>query len=951
MPNFPKRLSLDIYALVILPRVLIVFAIAALLGSTGCGQHGWTVISQSRPGALISYQEYRMPNGLRVIQAPDRMSPLVAVNVTYDVGSRDEVPGKSGLAHFCEHMMFKGSPRVAAGEHFALINGVGGSADAYTYQDRTTFSETLPANQLPLALFLEADRMHGIDIRPDHLEQVRQEVMEEKREDHDDLPYDAATSACSAVSYTKFAYQHKPIGTNADLSSITTDDVRGFVEKYYRPNEAVLVICGNFDVRAARSVIDRDFGDIPSGPDVAEPDNTEPLPHSRSEKYVDDEFARREMYARGYITVGETDPDFMALDMLAVILCHGEDSPLQNALVNQFGASDVWASISAHPTGSLFEITYKRPCNYANANDFREARTAIDSAVARIRDEGVTDDQMCRADAYVQTSTLADIQTRSGRAALLAQYAIQEHDPNRINTFIDRALKVRPEDIQRVCRRYLDPVSMCEVYSGPNDLWANPTNSDPPIPAVHLARQETPPAGSSTIDLPKHLAPIDSQNDIPSLPQPETMTLPNGLRLILSEDHHIPLVGAYAYTGAGEVDQNRPGIAVMTLEAECADTIGQSPKAFRASVERNGLDIKPEIYTDYARLCVGGKSDKIHRIVSTLSDILQRPTFDPTEVDRIGISEMSERLDSEYDSRHMFYNIGLGCLGRGTPYSLPLSNWRDIYHVNRADMIAFWSKNVRANRTIIVMVGDFDSKTVKSMLTAEFKNWTPGKPWTPVPAPVGGIRAPMTVVNWRRGRIAMFEVSSRVPGLLDKGHAAFAVLDTILARSSSSRLFRALRGRNGDAYAASSTITDFRSWSKWTFYTAVEASKTDEFYSKLYDEVAEIRSQPVTREELESAKRELIGRLTISWESPVTQATYESASELKHLPPKFWSQYIAAIQAVTPIDIYQSAARYLSDDNLCVVAIGPAHVIAPTLSRYGQVKILDYRGQPSTGPN
>lgn len=925
--SFPRLIRLSIACAILVPC------------AAGCAPQPWRHVAQSPPHALVPFDEYVLPNGLHVILSPDPSSPIVAVDVTYNAGSRNETPGKSGLAHFCEHMMFKGSAQVAAGEHFTLVHAVGGSANAETGMDDTRFHEELPANQLPLGLFLEADRMRGIDVEPEHIEQVRREVLDEKREKHDDIAYDLETSTLHAIAYTKFPYQHPTIGSDADILSITAADVKDFVHEYYTPNRAALCICGRFDPASARALVEKYFGGIPQGPDVPELDVAEPTPHPRSVKYVDDKLALREMYLRGYVTVSQHDSDYAALQVLATVLAEGDESPLQQRLRYGMGAQDVTAWLYPFRSGSMFEIS----CKYlggrvASADDLQPMRTAIDEEIGQIRDNGITADQLQRALAADRYAVADGTQTRLDRAEVLAANEIYDHNPNRINTFIDELSRVTTADVQRVCRRYLDPTQMCEVYAGRNDDWTAPA-ADAIVPPIDTAAN--PPAN----DVPKKLGPI-APFDEPAAPSMPVISLPNGLRLILAEDHRTPLVTAYAYIGAGEVDEPRPAVALLTMEGECAGVAGKSTTDFNLYLERHGLNISQGIYDDYSRLQVAGTSDQTDAVISTLGDILQHPSFPKTEIDQIVADDTANLFDYDFNSGTMFRDIERSRLAAGTPYTMKYSRMEDVERVSLADMKRFWAGKVRPNRTILVIAGDFDKRRVAEQCALEFKSWKPGQPWTAPRSPSGKIGPRLNILDWPRSNTARFDLSCRAPGFADKDIAAFEVVDEI----AKTRLHHALREINGDAYTVSTKVTEYLGWGDWTFKTSTAIANINPFYTSLYRQIALLRTEPVSEDELTLAKRTLIGRTTITWEAPLTQAEYAKDDALHHLPPQYWNDRITAVQAVTATDVYRAAAKYWADDNLCVIAIGPAKRLQPVLARYGKVDLLDFRGNPEHAP-
>ncbi|MGE5814197.1 MAG: M16 family metallopeptidase, partial [Acidobacteriota bacterium] len=240
----------------------------------------------------VTFSETKLPNGLRVIVAEDHSAPVFSIAVNYDVGSRNERQGRTGFAHLFEHMMFKGSQNVGAGEHFWLVFNNGGNMNGTTNNDRTLYFETLPSNQLDLALFLESDRMRSLDITKENLDNQRNAVQEERRLGVDNQPYGKTFESIDALAYENFAYKHSVIGSMADLSAATVDDVASFFKTYYAPNNAVLAIVGDIDTKQTLEKVRQYFGSIPSQPAAPSVDMTEPPQKSERRETISDPLAR-----------------------------------------------------------------------------------------------------------------------------------------------------------------------------------------------------------------------------------------------------------------------------------------------------------------------------------------------------------------------------------------------------------------------------------------------------------------------------------------------------------------------------------------------------------------------------------------------------------------------------------------------------------------------------------
>jgi len=926
---------------------------------TGCSPHQPNEVRHSKPGDLIPFDEYALPNGLRVILSPDQQSPIVSVDVAYDVGSRNEVPGKTGLAHFCEHMMFKGSAQVAAGEHRALVERVGGYSNADTDKDLTHYYDTVPANQLKLALFLESDRMRGLNILPGHIEQVRREVLDEKRENHQDIPYDDVATVSDDTTYTKFPYQHPTIGITSDLQSITESDVHSFLDTYYKPNCAAIAICGRFDPATIRATIQRYFGDIPRGNDLPAVDDIEPATHVRGVKYVDDPYGRRGTYARNYITVPAQDPDVYPLDLLSVVLAHGDESPLQRVVADALGASKVRAQFIPRRDASIFRISLRYP--YAPLTGGEAAspmRDAIDREIKRIADNGVTADQLHRAQTYLYVTLLAGIQSRQNRASLLAEDAIWFNDPNQVNEVKDHIMAVSPADIQRVCRKYLDATSMTEVYTGPNARWAD---AEPVHPSASVSsnsilsriaavfgRGSTPSAVSidtTTVDMPKRLGPIAPVEPTP-LTLPKPISLPNGLKLILCEDHRTPVVNLEAYVDAGSSDEEKLGLANVSLVDACKGVQGLSADAFDHLLADRGITANAHCYLDYGTINVDGPSSATSDIVTTMTSILTHASFPQERVSREQQADLAAHTDIDHNADSLFHNVRMAQLAHGTTYAAPWSNSASIAAIKRSDIITYYQRVMRPNRTILVVTGDFNGARIETEIRARIAHWTAGTPWHPIAGPKPTGRTTINTIDWPYNHSAEIEISCIAPTLNDADVAAFDVADQILARGPASRLHKALRDRPASAYSVNSQIDDYRTWSCWTFGTGVSADDFATSFPIVFKEIGRIRLEPVSAEELADAKASLSGGLLMNWDLATTQAGWAKSAVMMHLPLDYGSRYLAAIQSVTPQDVYRVANTYFAANRLSITVIGPETKTGPTLSAYGQVVRLDHYGVP-----
>jgi predicted Zn-dependent peptidase len=412
----------------------------------------------------VTFTDTKLKNGLRVIISEDHSAPVFSVAVNYNVGSRDERKGRTGFAHLFEHMMFKGSEQVGPGEHFTLIFNNGGSMNGTTNEDRTLYFDTLPANQLDLALFLEADRMWSLDITKDNLDNQRNAVQEERRLGVDNQAYGRTFEAVNELAYQNFAYAHSVIGSMADLNAADVSDVKAFFKMYYAPNNAVLSIVG--DVKAADCLqkVQKYFDRIPSQPAPPAVDMTEPPQTAERRQTLDDALAKLPRVDISWHTPAASTPDDDALTILGSVLSSGRSSRFYDNLVRQRQlTTGLFAGTSGMRGPSLFQVGGTVQLGKSVA----DLENGIYAEIEKIKNGPLADWEMEKARNSQKRAFVAGLGSSLQRAVLLGQYALYFNDPNIINTRADRLGKVAAADVQRVARQYLTQANRSVIITNP----------------------------------------------------------------------------------------------------------------------------------------------------------------------------------------------------------------------------------------------------------------------------------------------------------------------------------------------------------------------------------------------------------------------------------------------------------------------------------------------------
>ncbi|HEV8383713.1 MAG TPA: pitrilysin family protein [Candidatus Acidoferrales bacterium] len=412
----------------------------------------------------IPFKEYKLKNGLRVILSEDHTAPTYSIDVCYNAGSRDERQGRTGFAHLFEHMMYQGSEKVGKGEHMMLVQNNGGGMNGTTNNDRTTYFQTLPKNQLDLGLFLEADRMRSLVINEANLTNQRNAVQEERRIGIDNAPYGKTFEAIDETAYDNFAYKHSVIGSMADLNAASVEDVASFFKTYYAPNNAVVTLVGDFNSVEALAKVRKYFEAIPSQPPPPAPDMTEPPQTAERRKSLEDGFARQPRLDIVYKIPAGNTRDWYALAVLARILGSGQSSRIYQSLVkDKEVATSAATGVDERRGPSLFQFFASvRP-----GKDFAEVEKHFYAEVERAQKEPVADWELEKVYASLRRQRAQALQSTLSRAIQLSNFAVFYNDPGLVNTFEAKIRKVTKADIQRVANTYLKDTNRTVIATTP----------------------------------------------------------------------------------------------------------------------------------------------------------------------------------------------------------------------------------------------------------------------------------------------------------------------------------------------------------------------------------------------------------------------------------------------------------------------------------------------------
>lgn len=398
-------------------------------------------------------EQFTLDNGLRVVLNQDNSVPVVAVAVYYDVGSRNERKGRTGFAHLFEHMMFQGSENVKKAEHFQFISKAGGTMNGTTSSERTNYFQSVPANQLPLVLWLESDRMRSLAVTEENLNNQRNAVQEEKRLNYDNQPYGEVFNLLNSMVYKNFSNSHSTIGSMADLDAATVEDVKEFFRIYYAPNNAVLTISGAFDPKTAKELVNKYFGSLKKQPKPEAIDVSEPKEIAETYKKYEDKLAPFPAFIMGWKIPARRTPENNALTLAGKLLFEGDSSRLYQKLVKGdesvvqlFGINDERRGPSGIAIGAI-----PKP-----GQDLSKIRQAIMNEIKDLAENGPTAEEMTKLKNQLINDEVRSRQSSLSRARTIAEFALYDGDPTLINSELETLLQITPEQIKNAVNTYLN---------------------------------------------------------------------------------------------------------------------------------------------------------------------------------------------------------------------------------------------------------------------------------------------------------------------------------------------------------------------------------------------------------------------------------------------------------------------------------------------------------------
>jgi zinc protease len=900
----------------------------------------------------LAYTTRTLPNGLRVYALRDTTTSNVTTQMLYDVGSKDDPAGRSGFAHLFEHILSRVTRNIAPGQLSRIVEEeAGGTRNASTSPDVTQYYETVPANQLEAMIWAHAERMGRSVLDQSVFDAERSIVKEEMRQRVLAEPYGRLQRYhLFQQTFPSHPYSRSGIGTVGDLDAATLDDARAFHENFYRPDNAALIISGNFDPQQLNRWIDQHLGSLPR------PDR----PILRHQARVSRPIARSvTLYGPNVplpavVFSWQRPPaehrDSPAFEVLSRVLSRGQSSRLFRSLVYERQLAQSAGSINfGFEDAGLFVLNTV----VASGKSPDEVEAALTAEVARLRDQPVSQEELSEAITEYVSEQLFDRETPTGRASALAQGVIMAHDPRWSDQMLTAVQRVTAADVQRVAGEYLRDdrrVALRYLDEGARQGAAEP---DPSQRRTDMALGRTLPPAVGT---PNQLAP-EGQRMAPPAPGPQRpVTAPafaerrlaNGMRVVVARSTELPLAGAYLVFGGGSAADpgGRPGVATMMTTLVDNGTTRLSATELATEIERLGAQLGASAASDSTTAFVAAPEANIEAAAGLLSEMVRSPAFAQQELererrraaDRLRVSlRQPAVVNSLALRRALFGNAPYGSSGTATPASLAALTREDVasYHAN------WW----RPDNATMIIIGSLEPEEGFALAQRLFGNWA--APATPMPT-LPGNRAgtpsqPRVIVVDMPVDQAAVSVAMRGVTRSDSDYYPLLLANNVLGGSSTARLFQEVRVNRALSYGAYSSLETLRDEGLLVAQAQTRNDAAPEVAQVMLAEIRRLASEPIAAQQLDRRRTLVTGSFARQVETTFGLGGFLTNLAVQGLPMEEFGRYLTNVAAVTPAQISASVAAELDPAQASIVIVGRAsEFIEPLRARYPNVEVIPF---------
>lgn len=909
---------------------------------------------------VIPYEKYILPNGLTLIIHEDHSDPVVHTDVTYHVGSAREEIGKSGFAHFFEHMMFQGSDNVADEQHFKIVTAAGGTLNGTTNLDRTNYFETAPSNQLEKMLWLEADRMGFLldAVTQKKFEVQRETVKNERGQRVDNVPYGLLFEQMSKNMYPYgHPYSWLTIGYIEDLNRVNVDDLKNFFLRWYGPNNATVTVGGDVDPKEVVNLVEKYFGSIPRGPEVKDmPPMVPELTKHRFASYTDN-YARLPMMVRSYPTVQNYHPDQPALACLAQILGQGNNSVLYQQLTKKQLAlqAGCFSNLSELSGSFIFQVIPFPGKSLASMYYL------MDNALDSFEKRGVTDDDIAKFKGAYEAQLINGLQSVAGKVSQLAAFqTLAKGNPNMIGKLLKMYQAVTKEDVMRVYNKYIKykhcvtisalPKNQEKMIVGDDNFKIETTGYTPPDYGYAGLKYEK---AKDNFDRTK--MPPNGPNPVVKVPAFWKKDWTNGVKIIGTENNELPTVTLAIKIPGGHLvtakDLSKAGLASFFTDMMNDDTKKYTAEEMSRELQKLGSTINVFSGMDDITFQVQCQKKNLDATLTLLQERMFNPKFTQSAFDRFKKQNLESfkvaktQPTSVADDVYAKVNYGrdhiLGVSGDG--------NEETIGAMTLADMQYYYDNYMTSQGTEVVVVGDIREDEILPKLS--FLNNLPNKKVT-IPSIAAAPKVEKTkiyLVDVPKSAQTEFRVGY-VTGLKYDATGEYfkaGLMNYALGGAFNSRLNLNLREDKGWTYGARSNFSGGKQTGDYEFSSGIRGNATDSAMIEVIKEMKNYAEKGITEEELNFMKSAIGQRDALRYETGFQKAGFIGNILDYNLPGDYVDTQNKIVAGIAKTEIDALAKKYITTDKMNILVVGDKAKILPGLQKLGyEIIELDVDGKP-----
>ncbi len=900
---------------------------------------------------VIPFERYTLPNGLNIIIHEDHSDPIVHIDVTYHVGSNREQPGRSGFAHFFEHMMFQGSDNVADEEHFRIVTECGGTLNGTTNLDRTNYFETLPSNMLEIGLWLESDRMGFLldAVTQPKFEIQRSTVKNERGQSYDNRPYGLVNEKICASLYPKnHPYSWATIGYLEDLNRVDVGDLKKFFMRWYGPNNAVLTVAGDVNAKQVISLVEKYFGSIPRGPEVKNLPKT-PIVVDKDRYISYEDNVRFPLLAFNFPTTPNFTKDEAALDVLASILTgDNKNSIFYKSLVKTQKAINMGVNNPASELNGRFMITVLPYPGYTLA----AMDSLIRAGLKEFEKVGVTDDDLKKFKVSHEADVIRGLQSVSGKAAQLASYFTFTGNADFIKKDLDRYLSVTKEEVMKAYNTYIKdkPAVILSVYpKGKPDLKAKEDNFTAPPRDLNTPESEEYSKlkyVKAVDNFDRKKKPVPGPNPVIKVPDYWQENFTNGLKLIGTLSDELPTVTLEVALSCGHrfEDPSKAGIANLMAELMNESTLKRSAEKIAEELEMLGSDITISGGQNEVSIRVNSLVKNLDATLKIMEEMMFSPKFDSIEFSRVK-KQVVEGIENQKTQPTVIADNVFRKLLYGENNILAISTSGTVASVKSItleEVIAWYNNHWSPSISQVVVVGNV-SKEVLLPKIEFLKKWQNKKIVLRDPA--------KTAPQIEKTKIFLVDKSKAPQTEFRIGHLSTpwdatgdyykaGLMNFTLGGGFSSRINLLIREEKGWAYNAYGFFRGSKYDGSYVAFAGIRADATDSAMVEFMKTINDFYKNGITEKELSFTKNSIGQSDALKYENPWQKAGFLSRILDYNLDKTYVDKQSEILKNITKEEIDAHAKKMLHPDKMIITVVGDKATIYEGLSK--RAKELGY---------